>query len=484
MSAMNFSKTPLALILGGLLLSGCAVGPDFLRPDSTLPEQYTETSGDQAAQVTTAAAINPEWWRLFEDEILNNLVQQSLENSQDLQAAVARLEAAEAAAREAGSSLFPSVDLTGNTVRNRASGETASGQQTGPLTYNDRRVALTISYELDLWGRIRRNTEAAEALAKASQFDRDVVRLTLTSQVTQTYLNLRSLDAQLQVSQESVQAWERTLKIVEARLDAGAASALELAQTQSALSGAQAQSNQIRRQRALAENQLALLVGKPGLKVVTMGDFRTLPMPPMPPVGLPSSLLEARPDIRQSEQQLVAANARIGVAKAAYFPTISLTGFLGSESAAMSDLFTNNAKIWSAGADLLLPIFNAGRIGAQVDQATAKQKEAVANYQKVLQTAFREVSDALVSLKELSDEEIALAAQVDAAKQAMSLAESRYEAGFSGLLEVLDAQRTVNGAQLTYFSTRKDRLSASVDLFKSLGGGWQSEEEASVAEGS
>ncbi|MGL5631628.1 MAG: TolC family protein, partial [Azovibrio sp.] len=200
MSAMNFSKTPLALILGGLLLSGCAVGPDFLRPDSTLPEQYTETSGDQAAQVTTDAAINPEWWRLFEDEILNNLVQQSLENSQDLQAAVARLEAAEAAAREAGSSLFPSVDLTGNTVRNRASGETASGQQTGPLIYNDRRVALTISYELDLWGRIRRNTEAAEALAKASQFDRDVVRLTLTSQVTQTYLNLRSLDAQLQVS--------------------------------------------------------------------------------------------------------------------------------------------------------------------------------------------------------------------------------------------------------------------------------------------
>lgn len=471
----KLSMKPLALALGtALLLSGCAMGPDFLRPESTLPEQYREAP-EADARMEAPAPVNPEWWKLFADPMLDELVAQALENNQDLQAAVARLEAADAAAREAGAERFPALDLSGSSIRSRSSGETANGQRMGAMTSTNRRMALGIHYELDLWGRIRRSTEAARAQALASQFSRDALRISLTSQVADTYLGLRSLDAQLQATRETLASREQTLKIVKARLEAGAASAVDQAQAQAAYSAAQAQWNQLRRQRGVTETQLALLTGKPGLKLAP-GDFAKLPLPPMPPVGLPSALLEARPDVRQAEEQLVAANARIGIAKSAFFPTISLTGLLGSESAALSSLFSSGASIWSYGAALAMPIFDAGRTGARVDQASAGQKEAVANYQKTLQTAFKEVSDALISLKEYSEEEIALATQVDAAQQALTLAQARYEAGYTSFLEVLDSQRSLNNAQLLYLAGRKNRLSASVDLFKALGGGWQPEQ--------
>lgn len=474
MTALHFSKARLALAVGtALLLSGCAVGPDFLRPQSSLPEQYSEVPA-ASAKAEAAAPVNPEWWKLFEDATLDALIAQALVNNQDLQAAIARLEAADAAAREAGADRFPAVNLNGSSIRSRSSGETANGQRMGAMTSTTRHAALGINYELDLWGRIRRSTEAARAQALASQFSRDAVRLSLTGQIADEYLALRSLDAQLQATQETLDSRQQSLKIVQARLDAGAASAVELSQAQGALSAAQAQWNQLRRQRGISENQLGLLTGTPGLKV-RVGDFRKLPLPPLPPVGLPSSLLEARPDVRQAEEQLVAANARIGVAKAAFFPSISLTGLLGSESAALSNLFTSNAAIWSFGASLAMPIFDAGRTGARVDQASAQQKEAVANYQKTLQTAFKEVSDALLSLKEYNEEEIALATQVDASEQSLKLAQARYEAGYTGYLEVLDSQRSLNNAQLLYLAGRKNRLSAAVDLFKALGGGWQPE---------
>lgn len=477
------SMNPLALSLGtALLLSGCALGPDFLRPGSSLPEQYRDAptaspAANPAADATVSAnpAVNPDWWKLFSDPMLDELVAQALENNQDLQAAVARMEAAEAAAREARAEFFPAVDLSGSSSRNRSSGETVAGQNTGgSVTANDRRMALGINYELDLWGRIRRSNEAARAMALSSQFGRDALRISLSSQVANTYLSLLSLDAQLQTTRETLQSREQTLKIVRARLDAGTASALDLAQAESAVAAAQAQVNQLRRERGVGETQLALLTGKPGLKLVP-GDFARLPMPPMPPVGLPSSLLEVRPDVRQAEEQLVAANARIGMARSAFFPTISLTGLLGSESASLSNLFSSSASIWSYGAALAMPIFDGGRTGARVDQATAAQKEAVANYQKTLQTAFKEVSDALIRLKEYSEEEIALATQVDTAQRSLKLAQTRYEAGYSGFMEVLDSQRSLNSAQMLYLAGHKNSLSAAVDLFKALGGGWRPE---------
>lgn len=483
----KLSMKPLALG-AALLISGCAAGPDFLRPASPLPEQYQASTrvtepgpstanaaeGERTAADNAAPQINPHWWTLFQDPELDQLMQLALANNQNLMAAIARMEAAEAAAREAGAERFPSVDVSGGSIRSRSSGATANGQRMGAMTSTNRRAALDIQYELDLWGRIRRSNEAARAEALASRHARDAVRLSLSGQVALEYLTLRMLDAELKVTQETLQSRQQGLKIVQGRLDAGAGSALDLAQARAALSAAEAQANQLRRQRAVTENLLALLTGQPDLKV-RVGDIERLPQPPMPPLGLPSGLLEVRPDVRQAEEKLVAANARIGVAKAAYFPSISLTGLLGSESAALSSLFGSSASIWSYGASLAMPLFNAGRTTARVDQASASQREALAQYLNTVQTAFMEVKNALVSLKEYSEEETALAAQVAAASQAHTLAEARYEAGYDGYLDVLDSQRTLNAAQLLHLTARRNHLAGTVDLFKALGGGWQPE---------
>jgi len=457
-----------AAVTATLLLAGCVVGPDYVRPASTLPEHYPTVGTESRA----TASVNPEWWTLFNEATLNQLVDQALAANQDLQAAVARLEASEAAARAVGAALYPAVGLEGSASRNRISGETASGKESGSLRYNNRRAALTLSYEVDLWGRVQRSNEAARAEVLSSRFGRDSIRLALIGQVANEYLALRSHDAQLEVTRQTLESRRESLKIVQARLEAGSASGLELAQAESALSGAQGQWSQVKRLRALAENQLGLLTGQPGLRIAA-ASLEQIPLPPTPPAGLPSSLLAARPDVRQAEEQLIAANARIGVAKAAYFPSIGLTGLYGGESVALADLFSGSAGIWSAAIGLAMPIFNAGKTEAGVDQATAIQQESVAAYRKTLQTAFREVSDAIVNLGDYADEEAAFAAQVAASRRALDLAQTRYASGYAAYLDVLDSQRTLNAAQLLYLASRKNRLSAAVDLFKALGGGWQ-----------
>ncbi|MBL8422063.1 MAG: efflux transporter outer membrane subunit [Candidatus Accumulibacter phosphatis] len=457
-----------AAVTATLLLAGCVVGPDYVRPASTLPEHYPTVGAESRA----TAQVNPEWWTLFNDATLNQLVDQALAANQDLQAAVARLEASEAAARAVGAAFYPAVGLDASASRNRISGETASGRESGSLRYNNRRAALTLSYEVDLWGRVQRSNEAARAEVLSSRFGRDSIRLALIGQVANEYLALRSHDAQLEVTRHTLESRRESRKIVQARLEAGSASGLELAQAESALSGAQGQWSQVKRLRALAENQLGLLTGQPGLRIAA-ASLEQIPLPPTPPAGLPSSLLAARPDVRQAEENLVAANARIGVAKAAYFPSIGLTGLYGGESVALADLFSGSAGIWSAAIGLAMPIFDAGKTGAGVDQATAIQQESIATYRKTLQTAFREVSDAIVNLGDYADEEAAFAAQVAASRRALDLAQTRYASGYAAYLDVLDSQRTLNAAQLLYLASRKNRLSAAVDLFKALGGGWQ-----------
>lgn len=451
-----------------LLLAGCAVGPDYQRPAMPLPEQHKES----AAMAPSVAPVNPAWWTLFGDAALNALVEQALTANQDLQAAMARLAAAEAAAREAGADALPNIGLAVSSGRSQSSGETFNGRKIGTATYNTHRAAMSLNYEIDLWGRVRRSSEAARAEALASRFGRDSLRLMLIGQLVNEYLNLRSLDGQIEVTGQILASRQESLQIVQARLDAGTASGLELAQAESALHAAQAQWSQLQRLRALAENQLGLLTGQPGLTVMATGVDR-LPLPPVPPAGLPSALLEARPDVRQAEEKLVGANARIGVARAAYFPSISLTGLYGSESMALSNLFTGNAGIWSAALGLALPIFDAGRTGARLDQATASQQESLANYRKTVQTAFKEVNDALAGLRDYAAEEKAQAAQAAAAQRAVELAQARYASGYAGYLDLLDAQRTLNNARLQYLSSRRNHLGAAVDLFKALGGGWR-----------
>ncbi len=457
---------PLALILA-TLLAGCAVGPDYQRPDSSVPPQYTE-----ADLPGTAEAVNREWWKLYRDSVLTDLVTQALAANADLQQAAARVEEADAVMRQAGAALFPEIDAGASDVRTRSSTTNVAPLGALPAVQEKMRMTLGSSFELDFWGKLRRASESARASALATRYGRDTLALTVAGLVTQGYGALRALDAQVKVSNDSLASRDAALKIVQARFNSGLSSELDLRQAEGAQAAAVAQVADLLQQRALAEHQLALLTGRMGLKLPA-GGLDKLPLPPVPPAGLPSSLLEARPDVRQAEAQLMAANARIGVAKAAMFPTISLTGLLGGESAQLAGLLSGPSKIWTAGFGLTLPIFDAGRLSAQVDQASAQQKQALAAYQKAVQSAFKDVNDALISLRQTTEKEKALEAQVKAASRALKLAEIRYQAGYSPYLEVLDSQRSLNDATLSLLKNRQARLFASADLFRALGGGWQ-----------
>lgn len=464
-----FRLTPLAL---AVLLSGCAVGPDYLRPANWLPAAFKEAPTAVAEAKAENPAIDNRWWTLFNDSTLNELVDQALLGNADLRSAIARVEQADAAAREAGASLFPNVDAQAAGSNTHLSEKTATWSVNSPEVLRARSAGLSLSYELDVWGRVRRSNEAARASLLASQYGRDSIRLSVAGLVVANYLNLRALDAQLAITAESLSSREESAKLVKTRVDAGLVSPLDQYQADGALAALQAQQAELRRSRALLAHQLALLTGKPDLEIAA-GQLSAIPLPPQPPAGLPADLIEARPDVRQAEQQLIAANANIGVAKAAYYPKFSLTGVLGSESKTLSDLFSSGAGTWSAGLSLLMPIFDFGKTGARVDQAKALNQQSLIAWQKTLETAYKEVRDALVSLNELGTAESAQENRAANARKALDLARLRYDAGYSGYLEVLDAQRSANEAQLAAVATRQARLNAAVELFKALGGGWR-----------
>ena len=465
-------STLTALIVLGL--SGCAVGPDYKRPEAGLPETFNLAVVAEPAQSAPAPEVQEkEWWLLFQDPVLNDLVARALVYNYDLQTAVARVEEAEGVVREAGATFFPEIDLNTGASRSQVSTRNASPLPASvPRLQDSRTAALATSFEIDLWGKLRRANQAARADLLSSRYARDTVGLTVAGLVSSNYLSLRAADANLNLTRSTLENRQKALDIVKSRLEGGNASPLDLYQAEGILAAAEAQLADLRRQRALAENQLALLTGQPGLSVVP-GDLRQLPLPPVPPAGLPSSLLEARPDIRQAEESLVSANARIGVAKAALFPSVSLTGSLGISSAALANLFTAGAGTWSLGLASTMPIFDAGRNFARIDQASARQKQAAVNYQKAVQTAFKEVNDALVNLRENGEGEQAQERRVQATTKTLELAQLRYQAGYSAFLEVLDAQRSANDALLAYVGTRQARLNSAVDLFKALGGGWK-----------
>jgi multidrug efflux system outer membrane protein len=375
--------------------------------------------------------------------------------------------------REAGATYFPEIDLTGGDSRTQASTVTSTPFPAGtPRLRDSKKAALGTAFELDVWGKLRRANQAARADLLGSRYARDTVELSVAGLVSSSYLSLRAADANLVLTRATLETREKALDIVRHRLEGGTASPIDLYQAEGTVATAAAQLSELRRLRALAENQLALLTGQPGLRVLP-GDLRQLPLPPVPPAGLPSSLLEARPDVRQAEENLVSMNARIGVAKAALYPSLTLTGSYGSESAALANLFTAAAGTWSLGLAAAMPIFDAGRNFARIDQASARQKQALAGYLKTVQTAFKEVNDALVGLRENGESERAQEARVNAAQKTLELAQIRYAAGFSGFLEVLDAERSANDALLAYVGTRQARLNSAVDLFKALGGGWK-----------
>ena len=459
-------------LFAALLFGGCAaVGPDYARPKIDLPGAYADAPVDIAAE----AAIRPEWWRLYQDAKLDELVAGAIERNADVRLAVARIEEADANLREAGAAFLPGIDLSTTPQRLRLSNRTATPIPSGiPLVRNDVRLALGTSFEIDFWGKLRRALEVTRANALGSRYAKEVVTLSLAGLTAQAYFSLRSLDAQIALTRASLASREESLALVRRRAQGGVASDLDLNQAELARADASVQLKELQRQRALVEHQLGTLSGRPDL-VLAAGELLSLPLTPSPPPGLPSALLQRRPDLLQAEQQLVSANAQIGIAKAAMFPTIALTAYAGGQSTALSTALSSGAGIWSLGFGLALPIFDSGRFAARTQAAEARQRQAVAGYQKAVESAFREVADALTNLQQTSVAEEDQQARVASARNALRLARLRYDAGYSAYLEVLDAQRTANDSELAFLRNRQARLAASVDLMKALGGGWSPE---------
>ena len=452
-------------LLLALLLAGCTtVGPDYQRPEMPLPAEFPTKTEE------TGPSVALDWWRLYGDATLDQLVASVRGNNADLRIAAAQVEEAQAVVRQARAALFPEV--TGSFTRTRSRVGTLTAPPpvaSSPLERNDARLIASTAFEIDFWGRFARASEAARASLIGSQLAREVVALTLGGLTAQTYFGLRSLDAQIAVLDNSLKLRQESLDIARARAASGLASELDVHQAQGALSDALVQRREAVRSRALLERQLAQLSGRLDWKIVS-GDLFALPVPPTPPAGLPSSLLERRPDIRAAEQSMIAANAQIGAARAARFPAVSLTGFLGGQSAAVEDIASSG--VWGLGLGITLPLFDAGRRTAVEDQAAARYRQTLASWQRSVEGAFREVSDALVNLEHTSASEADLLERVQAARNALELSQIRYQTGYSPYLEVLDAQRTANDAELAFVRNRQARLAFSVDLMKALGGGW------------
>jgi multidrug efflux system outer membrane protein len=456
----------IALLMLGLVLAGCAVGPDYRRAAVPTPDAWRDGPGvsDPASLADLA------WWELFEDEALRRLVQAALETNKDLRVAVARVEQARAQHGVVRAAQFPQIGAGGSVTTNRISDNVPPLGQGGTTDLLSATVDLT--FELDIWGRLRRASEATRAELLASEEARHAVVMTLVSDVATAYLQLRQLDLELETTRRNVGSRQSSLQLARDRFEAGVASALDLHQAEAELASTAAQIPNLERQIVQTENLLSIVLGRNPGAIDRGRPLTGQTSPPTVPAGLPSALIERRPDIRQAEAALVAANARIGVAKAAFFPQISLTGLFGVESVALSDLFTGPSRVWQFGPTLTVPIFTAGRNTANLKLAEAREREVLVRYEQAIQQAFREVEDALIAHRKAREALAEQDAAVRASRQALDIAEQRYTSGLTSYLAVLDAQRTLLAAEVSESRTLLAQLVAVVQLYRALGGGW------------
>ncbi len=454
-----------------LALCSCAVGPDYKKPDVT---NLTPTDWRWKVAEPEDEAPKGEWWKVYKDPVLDELETNAVSNNQNLRAAVARVDQARAAARIDRSRFFPSLSLDPLLKRERTSGNlpTPIPVNVPSAHLNTYSVPFDLSYEVDLWGRVRRSFEAAHAQAQASVSDHQNVLLTLSADVAVNYFLIRSLNAEIAALRRTVELRDEFLRILKERFVAGTISEIDVAQEKTELANAKAELADIGRQREETLHALALLCGKPASSF-EIAEQTTTVSPVLVPVGLPSSLLERRPDIARAERDLAARNAQIGVARAAYFPALRLTGQAGYLSAEARDLFTADSRIWSIGPSVSLPLFNAGRTAAEVEQAKAKYQEALAQYRQTVLTAFKEVEDSLAQIKFRDEQSAAQAEALASARRVTELARVRYEAGRANYLEFIDAERNLLQHERREAQLEGQRLSASVRLIKALGGGWE-----------
>ncbi len=449
------------VVLAVAATAGCAVGPNYKRPSVPMPESFYGSSRLAEARALADAT----WWDVFADPVLTALVEEALRSGFDVRRAAARVEEARARFGIARADLFPSIDYSAGWQRGRAD------RLVNPEgTTQTRWIAdVGLSWELDLWGRIRRLNEAARAQYLATEEARRGVLLSLASEVAIAYLDLRELDAELEISRRTAAAFRDTYELFNRRLEGGAASALETARAEAALGEVAAQIPEIERAIVARENQLNFLLGRNPQPIPREGP--PTPLPPDVPPGLPSALLERRPDVRQAEELLVAANASVGAAKAEFFPRLSLTGFFGNVSPELDQLFSHG-RTWSIGAGLLGPLFQGGRIRRGHEAGVARFEQARVEYEATVVNALAEVSSALVDRAKLVETEQQRARAVTAHLEAVRLANLRYASGLSAYFEVLEAQQQLFPAENALARTRRDQRAAVVNLYRALGGGW------------
>ena len=453
-------------------LAGCAAGPDYVRPQIEAPAQFKEMQGWRPAEPRDALPRGS-WWTMFGDRELDALMARVELSNQTLRAAEARFRQSRALADQARAALFPA--LSANASATRSKSPSLSNQPSFAVgAVNNYNVALNTSWELDVWGRVRRSVEAGEADWQASAADLEAARLSACAALAQSYFALRVADATRQVLEDTVAAYERTLELTRNRYAAGVAARVDVVQAEVQWKSARAQLIDVGVERAQLEHAIALLVGEaPAAFSIERAPFAAS-MPTIP-VGLPSELLERRPDIAAAERNAAAANARIGVAQAAFFPTVTLSGAAGFRSTDSANLFTTPSRFWSLGGALAQAVFDAGLRAAQKDQAIAVYDEDAATYRQTVLTAFQEVEDNLAALRILEEEARLQDEVVEAARHALELTTNQYKAGIVSYLNVISAQTTLLTNERTAASLLGRRLTASVALVKASGGGWSAE---------
>ncbi|MCH8619737.1 efflux transporter outer membrane subunit [Undibacterium sp. TS12] len=475
---MSGTKLILTTLMASLVLAGCAsVGPDYQRPALETPASLaTLASGKPVAAVDFAA-----WWKSFQDPVLNNLLDEATANNQDLLLAAARIEEARAVAVGTNSNRYPSVDANLGASRSRTS-ENAGKLGTGASPYSkDFQLGLTASYEVDFWGKLARADEAARARLLAQEANRGLVQSSLYANVAQTYFSLRASDAQLTLADSALKTRQENLRLQQKRYAAGAIGELDLHLAESEAAAAEISLAQAKQTLSNTESALAVLLGRSATAIATPviargnaidGLHQQLSMP----AELPSDLLNRRPDILAAEQSLVAANADIGQARSAYFPSLKLTTTAGYESRVFQDLLNPASLLWSLGSSLAQPVFRAGAIGAVVQGAEARKNQALAQYAQAVQGAFRDVHDALNNTA--ANEQVIASSErrVTALQDSLRLADLRYKNGYSSYLEVLNAQRDLYQAQSSLIDSKRAHLSSVVSIYKAVGGGWNKPE--------
>ena len=462
-------RAPLARLVALVLLpslGGCLLGPDYARPKLDVPASYRFAPSEAEDVANTA------WWERFEDPVLDRLIAAALAENFDVKIASARVDEFSGQLTSTRSALFPQLSAGFDAARQRASSAAAIPvpNGVGPV-YNQFQADLAASWNIDLFGEVRRQTEAARANLRGSEEARRATILTLVASVATSYITLRSLDRQLAIAKATSASRADSVHVFTLRFNGGEVSEMELSQSKSEYEAALATIPQLDTQIAQQEDALSVLLGRDPEPILRGRELDALSVPAVPS-GLPSDLLERRPDLRQAEQNLIAQNALIGAARALYFPSISLTGLFGSVSSRFSNLFTGPARVWSFAGAVTQPIFTGGNIAGQVRQAEARQQQALFAYQKAIQVAFQQVEDALIAVRKSREQLDAQRRQVEALTTYARLARMRYEGGYTSYIEVLDAERSLFNAQLGYTQTQGATLTSLVSLYMTMGGGW------------